>query len=162
MKRLAASLVLALSACSAPVPLGSPDGNPGGWELASAIDAGTDLANPVDLVAAFVVHVRSPSWVPHQLTVHAGDTVRFVFDEPGHNATTVTSAGDMDPVWYPDGRACSLGDCSPPNVKTQTSPAGTSWDFTFSYPANPWPIVCGIHNNPGLPSGEDVLVDVLP
>lgn len=119
-----------------------------------------DPAVNLDQGAARVVHVRSGSFSPNQIAVRAGEVVRFVFDDPGHNATTVTSAGDMDPVWYPDDRGCSAaGDCT-----QGTSAAGTSWDYAFPYAAD-WPIVCGRHgiiSSPMPALNEQVWVHVTP
>lgn len=118
-----------------------------------------DLSFNFDQGAARVVHVRDQHFVPAQITVRVGETVRFVFDAAGHNATTVTSAGDMDPVWYPDRRGCSAGDCT-----RSASALGDSWDYVFPYAAQ-WPVVCGLHALPGSPMPapeERVWVEVTP
>lgn len=121
----------------------------------------TDLAVNFDQGVEHVVHVRKDHFVPNLISARVGEKVRFVFDDPGHNVVTVTSAGDMDPVWYPDRRGCSvaMGECA-----TQTSPAGSSWEFSFPYAAD-WPLVCGVHGPmsfPGQAPDELVWVRVTP
>jgi plastocyanin len=131
-------LVATLPACSGRSLSAPSNGSPPG--------VSTD---DVDLGVAHVIEVHDGYMSPAEVEIQLGETVRFVFIDPGHNATTVTSAGDMDPVWLPDDRACSLPGCQISAATTEASPQGSHWDFTPPTRDN-WPIVCGRHTM-GIP-----------
>ncbi len=138
---------LSLCACSASAVQPSKQG-----ELGS-------LPN-INLGVAHVVHVRDGLMEPASLDVVLGEAVRFVFDDPGHNVTTVSSDTDgFDPTWRTDGRDCSLASDCYANARSDASPQGTYWDFVAPYAAD-WPLLCGRHIDGWMSSRELIWVHV--
>ncbi|MGH7293483.1 MAG: cupredoxin domain-containing protein, partial [Polyangiaceae bacterium] len=131
--------------------LGPPDadGDTGANETGGASDAGgADATGPIDasgedapqVWTVLVAPNGSHTFTPAALSVHAGDTVHWVWQQSGH---TVTSG----PPGTADDLFCSPGDtgCS----SSPTSSAGSTYDHVFAT-AGTYPYFCRIHWDAGM------------
>lgn len=143
---LSGTLLLTACASFSPEvgPLRAPpiDGGSGGDRTAAPPDGpGPDSAGSTTEAGphgwtVIVGANGTQTFSPPALTVHAGDTVHWVWQASGHSVTSGSGG-------KPDGQFCSPGDaqCS----SGQTSNTGDTYDHSFSAPGV-FPYFCVMHS----------------
>jgi plastocyanin len=107
-----------------------------------------DLATAADLGGLTIVHVSpggSDTYSPMAVTISAGSTVRWIFDESSHNVTSGV-------VNTPDGKFCYPtspdGSCTT-NRGLVSATAGANYDQVFPTKGS-FPYFCGTHLFTGM------------
>jgi plastocyanin len=79
-------------------------------------------------------------FTPANLTIHVGDTVRWVWGSPGHSVVSGTDGNA-------DNRFCSPSDsgCANPPLSNQ----GATYEHTFAH-AGTFPYYCSVHFSFGM------------
>jgi len=130
-RRLALALAaLGAAACGEPAPTSDAAHLPDLVQL--------DWLRPDGGAATFFVLVGQGGlrYTPDTLDIRAGDTVRWLFVNAGHNVVS-------GPLARPDGRFCSPSDTLCQN-NPPTSSAGVIYEHIFSDPGS-YPYFCSVH-----------------
>ena len=80
------------------------------------------------------------TFTPARLTIHVGDTVRWVWAAPGHNVVSGTDGNADNQFCSPDDTGCA----NPP-----LSNAGATYDHAFAR-AGSFPYYCSVHFSLGM------------
>src|SRR5262249_23100376 len=83
---------------------------------------------------------------PATLPIHVGDTVKWVWDSPGHSVVSGT-ATSTPPSETPDGKFCSPSDTNCSTI--QLSNMGATYEHTFNT-AGSFPYFCAPHGTLGM------------